>query len=565
MTSEDGAARAAIGMALREALAARHPRVAVLSDSDSPYGGRILLARCRLVAGDVVMSEPPTLQWPMPAAASKSAQGEPLPDALRRGFAAATPVTQAVVSAMCAPAVTPRDALLLHEAAARALPPTADDTDKRDHTAAANAERCRLMLVAKVNAHRVAAVADGEMAAGADASACCDVMSKASHSCAPNCIYDAEQRRYVATAPLLLPGTPITFAYFGKEQLFYGREVRREILARTHLFQCACDRCDAPTDPARGLPCRVTACPGTCLRYDEYHDSDTSTATPAASAGQTVANASAPRWGAAPPIEPWRCGACGTSFADSEMPLTAEHRLAAATVELFKTRALCEKGYFEAVREIMREAVATLGTQHWVYLLLCHCAMDFYVSLLRTKRVSAFTADTVREMCVRWAVKAVAACDAQGVTAAAPLAVADLAVRAASAGHGCAAVRPAVVALLAYAKLVMPAFGTVVAGSDAATFLTDELASTTLLDTAVFAPVVDARSRGAVPPPTFAEAASMVTDDGWCHRAAAAAEADVFAEWEKYLQARVARAAASGQLNSLPPQLRAAMGVPSPQ
>jgi hypothetical protein len=364
---------------LREALARQHPHAAVV---EVPNRGRCLVARCEVRPGDVVVQEGPVAAW------SSGDRQDLTSKPFFYDFVGLNNIDQTTILDMCTLPQTPKDAVQLVAAVRRFKSSYAPAYDGMSIQALA-----RLAIVEKLNAHTYHG---GE----GKSSALFDMMSKASHSCAPNCIYDATRCAYVALKPIR-EGEEIAFPYFARSALAQPAIIRSNVLQRTHqICPCLCPRCVSDRrdgDPCRGIICSIPRCRGSRYRREKP--------------------------GAAAAI--WECDTCHESWRDEEMPLSKEQALSDKVMALWNVRERPEKGHFERAKELLAAVSSTLGTSHWTYLFTLDVFQAFFFHI--ATKTAASTGDIARTCAATVVHKYIVAAATMRLHVHAPLLVAEMA------------------------------------------------------------------------------------------------------------------------------------------
>ena len=229
----DRATALALSYMVRGAVALLHRGVRVCRAG--PLGPRIMLAARDAAPNTTLCSEAPFADW-----AGGGVQAGL--DAIALGVAADAEQRLPASGAYVPPAATgasaaKSDALWCH------------DVHLADAVATLLARGSRL---SRVECRRVAALRANchhyTGRANEDRIAVFDVLSKISHSCAPNCYYDGDGNLYAGRA--VARGAALGFPYFDHKCLIRGTRVRRAALEESHAFVCGCPRC-ACADPAQ--------------------------------------------------------------------------------------------------------------------------------------------------------------------------------------------------------------------------------------------------------------------------------------------------------------------------
>jgi hypothetical protein len=526
-----GGIQRAASVLLADTMRQTHPAVQVVV---TPHQGKVLLARRDAAPGDVLVQEAPLVKWcgrgsaHVPSAAFVDA------------YLALATVDQRCVLSMCAPPQTSTDSIELLRAAQKL---------QADHAPArqiALRTLCTLGLVERINAHTYAAPQsdDGdahqqpsETSAGVPAptSVLFDVMSKASHSCAPNCIYDAARRAYVALRPVAR-GEEIGFPYFARQHLAQPAHLRTAVLHRTHqIAECLCTRCRSDRengDPCRGIKCGEPRCGGTRFRRS----------------GSVVPSDSSARSSGRPM---WVCdGPCREAWLDREMPLAAEESLGQKVYGLWMQREKPEKGYFEAVKAATLEVAASLGTRHWAYYFAIEAAQHFFFFIAR--RASARTADVARSCAALFTHKLVAAAAGMRLHETAPLLVAEACLSAARRLSDTAPHLRTDVVVLAVTGSRLAVVEEIFPESLDTAWLRQASS-----ESALYNPHIAAAQRGEAADPTTAYRLVEGGDAVW--RKTKEDDTDIFAAWEDHLTARVVGEMNQAQQPRLPQHIQDAM------
>ena len=397
---------AALEELLREALARQHPAVAVALH---PEKGRVLVSRVDASPGQVMLHERPLMVWGAAKPAADNERELPGVHFVEAFVALPNDQQRETVLKMCCMAQNPSDAVALVSAARafrRRHAPRFDGIPLRTLVA--------LGVIERLNAHSYTGPGADIGAAETPTSALFDVMTKASHLCRPNCIYDASREAYVAMRPIAR-GEEVGFPYFERSCLAQSASVRSTVLRHTHLIaRCHCVRCTRDRqfgDFCRGIVCGTPRCTGTRYRRDVDMG---------ATAGDDDSCSRVPTRQAQ-----WHCAKCDESWFDTEMPLSREEALSGRVHAAWAKRSAPAKGSFEALKDLLIDVGNVLGRRHWTYLFLLETAVEFFFHV--ASKGSQRTADVARSVATTFLHKYIATAIRMRLHEDAPLLVAEAA------------------------------------------------------------------------------------------------------------------------------------------
>lgn len=571
---------------LVDALARLHPRVAVISRA-AELGGRVLVARTDMPTGTIALQEQPLAIWSTrskssSAAASDSAVASPeVPSPnFVRAFVKLTPDAQAAVIDLCCLPQSPRDAVALVAAVRRFKAHYSADPDIASADLSLKT-LCALALIERLNAHSsllpngTASDADAHtvvVTTPAEASAVFDVMSKASHSCAPNCVYDASRKAYVALTAIRREDE-IGFPYFGRHLLARPATERTRVLHQSHQVDvCQCQRCcrdRVDGDPCRSIRCPTAGCKGFRLRRDVPSFAESRDHAAAADKGITttfradgfeVASPSSSGWGGSSAL--WHCDACRDTWTDGELPLAKEAELCAAVADLWQSRnAPIAKTQYERAKDLLQRVSDSLGRRHWAYLHLVEVLASFFFAV--ANKSSARTAVVARTCAASFVHKYLRTATDMKLIDHAPLLCAEMALGAARRLSTTPELRVDVVVLTVTALALADIDAVFPNGADVA-WLREQS-----VESALFAPHLERFRRGeSLRQPSLAGIATQV-DRAAVWRAIAGGEAvwrraeeddsDTLAAWEDHLTERVLAEMKGSQAPNVPASVQAAL------
>eukprot|EP00759_Apiculatamorpha_spiralis_P021877 PhF_6_TR26363/c0_g1_i1/m.37990 len=341
--------------------------------------GRSLYTTKPWKAGEIVLTDTPILRWDATATIDPEIQrlkdSEPLVpqmyaaavDAFVRCGAQQPEVRRVILDLHVPSLPISENTFALFRFAQRVV-----DMIGLDSTTTNAADLVKVMLGAKVNAHRAP---NGEWCV-------MPIGSKLAHSCDPNLYYHAYTFSFVAVRPIQA-GEMLSFSYLSLPLLITGTEARQKKLFGSHLFVCACVRCGGVDE------CRTFMCPkcnATTLRRDKsalvLTDADQRNNNVAVGHGQCV----------------WNCSSssCGVSLSDAaiQTQLELEESITLSLTAIVQD----SNGYkYKEIRSLLSEAKAKLGIKHWTYIKLC-----YHFSLYFKMFAAHGYGDAASHMCLNW-------------------------------------------------------------------------------------------------------------------------------------------------------------------